>query len=243
MRITIIALVMCLATACNKENPDSTFTGLPLIPDLPSAAVDSVFKGHYLALGDSYTIGQSVPSKDRFPNQSVSLLLTDSIQLTLEIIAQTGWTTRNLLSNLDSKPPVRSVYDMVTLLIGVNNQYQRLTQDQYRTEFDSLLNRSIAYAGFRKKRVFVLSIPDYSVTPFGSGNGSALIAGQIDSFNFINRQLTLNAGCNYLDITTSTRQALNDPGLVAGDGLHPSGREYYKWAALLAPLVKSALHK
>ncbi|MBC7888225.1 MAG: SGNH/GDSL hydrolase family protein [Ferruginibacter sp.] len=196
----------------------------------------------YLALGDSYTIGQSVPVAERFPNQTASLLLLDGIKLsTPEIIAQTGWTTGDLIVSINSTPPLKSNYDIVTLLIGVNNQYRHLSQTQYRDEFTILLNKSIVYAGYRKNRVFVLSIPDYSVTPFASGYPTALIASEIDSFNVINKQLALSAGCSYLDITASSRQALNDPALIASDGLHPSGKEYKKWAMLLAPLIKASL--
>jgi lysophospholipase L1-like esterase len=132
-------------------------------------------------------------------------------------------------------------YDIVTLLIGVNNQYQRQSQLQYATEFRSLLNKAIVYANNKPNRVFVLSIPDYSVTPFANGSNQMLISNQIDSFNTINQQITQLLGAHYLYITNSTRLAATDRTLIAIDGLHPSGKEYKKWADSLAPMIKSAL--
>ena len=202
---------------------------------------DTLYKS-YLALGDSYTIGQSVAAADRFPAQAISLIANDSLRfLAPEYIAVTGWTTRNLLNSINSNPPTKSNYDFVSLLIGVNNQYQGRSQAEYRTEFTDLLNIAIRYAGNRPSRVAVLSIPDWSATPFASGQDTALIRKQIDSFNLINKQITLAKGVQYIDITPSARMALTDPSLVAGDGLHPSGKEYKKWATLLANFMKTVL--
>ncbi|MGG9970832.1 SGNH/GDSL hydrolase family protein [Ferruginibacter sp. SUN002] len=224
--------------SCEKEN-----TAVPPVITEDTTVVikpkDTIRS--YLALGDSYTIGQSVLEEDRFPVQTVRLLITDSIKFSSEIIAQTGWTTTNLLNRINSKPPLKSSYDIVTLLIGVNNQYQGLSQDQYRTEFTTLLNKSIVFAGNKTNRVIVLSIPDYSVTPFADGYNISKIAAEIDSFNVINKEITLAAGVTYLDITSSTRLAENDDSLIAYDGLHPSGKEYAKWAIWLAPMIKDAL--
>lgn len=225
--------------SCEKENSimppimvDTTVITLP--------KKDTIFS--YLALGDSYTIGQSVAINERYPVQTKELLLNDSIQFYLpEIIAQTGWTTANLLNRINTSPPLKNRYDVVTLLIGVNNQYQGKSQEQYRKEFTMLLNKSIQFAGNKINRVFVLSIPDYSVTPFANGSDKVKIAAQIDSFNLINKEISLAAGVGYLDITPSTRMAATDIDLVAYDGLHPSGKEYAKWALLLAPLIKEAL--
>jgi lysophospholipase L1-like esterase len=196
----------------------------------------------YLALGDSYTIGQSVTEAERFPAQTVSLLKKDTINFNApEYIATTGWTTGNLINAINTTPPAKASYDFVTLLIGVNNQYQGRSQAEYATEFAALLNTAIQYAGNRANRVAVLSIPDWSVTPFANGQNKALIAKQIDSFNVINKQITLAKSVNYIDITPSTRMAATDPSLVATDGLHPSGKEYSKWAALLAAVIKANL--
>jgi lysophospholipase L1-like esterase len=241
----IAALLFFVGTSCTKDDFTRTYTGAPSQPQLPVApvvAADTSLQKTYLALGDSYTIGQSVTVAERYPNQVAEILLADSIQIiNPEIIAQTGWTTSDLIKRLNTTPPLRATYDIVSLLIGVNNQYQRSSQSQYREEFALLLNEAISYAGNNKKRVFVFSIPDYSVTPFGSGPNSAFTARQIDSFNVINKQVTLSVGCTYIDITPSSRLALTDPGLIAGDCLHPSGKEYRKWAMLFAPLIKAAL--
>ena len=190
-----------------------------------------------LALGDSYTIGQSVSEADRFPNKTISILTTAGISLTYpsQIIARTGWTTQNLLNELSISGNVLAPpYDIVTLLIGVNDQFQHMDTGAYRIRFIQCLNKALEYSGQKKDRVFVLSIPDYSVTAFGAGN-AAQIAMEIDWFNAINKQVTLQMGINYTDITPSTRMAATDRTLIAPDSLHPSGKEYLKWANMLAP--------
>ncbi len=242
----IAGLLFFLGTSCTKEDYNRTYTGTPMQPvvppPVPVVTGDTSLQKTYLALGDSYTIGQSVTVPERYPNQVAELLIADSIHvLTPEIIAQTGWTTGDLFKRLNTTPPLRITYDIVSLLIGVNNQYQRSSQSQYKNEFALLLDKAIDYAGNNKRRVFVFSIPDYSVTPLGAGPNSAITARQIDSFNVINKQITLGEGCTYIDITPSSRLALNDPALISGDGLHPSGKEYRKWAMLFAPLIKASL--
>ncbi len=196
----------------------------------------------FLALGDSYTIGQSVSEADSFPLQTIKYLNVQGLNFSAaEIIAHKGWTTANLLSSLASAPPVNPSYDIVTLLIGVNNQYEHKTEQEYAGEFLILLNKALQYAGNNKKRVIVLSIPDYSVTPFASGSDRAAIAKEIDTFNAINKNISEKAGVNYLDITPSSRRASNDPWLIATDGLHPSGLEYKVWAEGLVSIIKLAL--
>ena len=196
----------------------------------------------YLALGDSYTIGQSVMESERYPVQTVAMLnINSQLFAQPEIIAQTGWTTNDLLSRIASNPPKKVGYDIVTLLIGVNNQYQGQSESDYSIQFTTLLNKSIAYAGNNKKHVVVLSIPDYSVTPFANGSDKARIAREIDEFNAINKTISMNYGVNYLDITASTRMAATDPTLIAYDGLHPSGKEYKKWSDSLSRIIKSVL--
>jgi lysophospholipase L1-like esterase len=230
--LPLFITVLQLMAACSKQNHAGN----------SSMAINDTLYKNYLALGDSYTIGQSVAVADRFPAQAISMITNDSLRfLAPEYIAVTGWTTRNLLNSINSTPPTKSTYDFVSLLIGVNNQYQGRSQAEYRTEFTELLNTAIRYAGNRPSRVAVLSIPDWSATPFASGQDTALIRKQIDSFNIINKQITLANGVHYIDITPSTRMALTDPSLVAGDGLHPSGKEYNKWATLLAAFMKTVL--
>ena len=195
----------------------------------------------YLALGHSYTIGQSVAQNDKFPVQTVQLLRQQNIDMaTPDIIAITGWTTGDLLNALNSDPPQNN-YSIVTLLIGVNNQYQGRSLDEYKTEFTDLLNKSILYAGNNKEHVIVLSIPDYGVTPFADGRDIDEIAKEIDDFNAANKTIALNAGVHYLDITSISREAKNDPSLLAVDGLHPSGSQYKKWSGLLAPIILQAI--
>ncbi|MEJ7586535.1 MAG: SGNH/GDSL hydrolase family protein [Ferruginibacter sp.] len=226
--------------SCSKENRT---TVAPATPPLPSIlATDTNLSRSFLALGDSYTIGQSVPEADRFPVQTAKYLTLQGIKFdTPEIIAQTGWTTANLLSTIAFSTPLKPRYDIVTLLIGVNNQYQHRTQEEYSEQFLSLLNIAIHYAGNNKKRVIVLSIPDYSVTPFAMSANKPVIAMEIDAFNKINEAIAIQSGVNYLDITSSTRLAANDPSLIAPDGLHPSGLEYRKWANELIPVIKQAI--
>ncbi len=230
---SIILFALVILFSCSKNNS----VAQTMIPD-PN--VNDTSKT-YLALGDSYTIGESVNVNERFPNQTAELLRLQNISIaTPLIIGVTGWTTRNLIDALNASPP-KSNYSLVSLLIGVNNQYQRKSIEEYKTEFTELVNRSIGYAGNRKSRVFVLSIPDYSVTPFAQGSDTARIAREIDQFNAANKTIALQLGVNYLDITPISREAKNDPALIANDGLHPSGKQYKRWAGLLAPLMKSSL--
>jgi lysophospholipase L1-like esterase len=210
----------------------------PTSPILPTFPVDPIART-YLALGDSYTIGQSVSEADRFPFHAVLLLREQNIKIdNAKIIATTGWTTKNLTDAL-AAATLPTNYDVVSLLIGVNNQYQGRSIDEYKTEFTLLVNRAIQYANNRATHVFVLSIPDYSVTPFASGSDKAKIAAEIDQFNSENKKISLQLGVNYLDITPISREP--DPTLIAGDGLHPSGKQYYRWAQLLAPMMQQVL--
>lgn len=195
----------------------------------------------YLALGDSYTIGQNVDEEERFPAQTADLLNRAGIGVsTLDYIATTGWTTIDLSSAIETGQPSNN-YDLVSLLIGVNDQYRGLDTAGYRVRFRALLQNAIQLAGNRKERVFVVSIPDYSATPFVPTYRKAEVSKEINHFNRINKEITLSAGVTYLDITPGSRDAQNDATLVADDGLHPSGKEYSKWASQLAPLMASVL--
>ncbi|MBS1663910.1 MAG: SGNH/GDSL hydrolase family protein [Bacteroidetes bacterium] len=194
-----------------------------------------------LALGDSYTIGESVAETDRYPVQAVSRLRVSSgINFdNPDIIATTGWTTADLLDALSAAKPA-GPYTAVTLLIGVNNQYQGRSQSEYKEQLRALLQQAIALAGNKPSHVLVLSIPDYSITPFGrSTPAPSYIAAQIDSFNLINRQLSAEYAVNWLDVTAESRKAANDPTLLARDGLHFSGKEYETWARLMEPVLKN----
>ncbi len=189
----------------------------------------------FLALGDSYTIGESVAIDDRWPIQLARLLRGKSIDIAdPEIIAKTGWTTDELSSGIDAAKP-QGPYALVTLLIGVNNQYRGRDAEQYRKEFVALLQRAIAFAGGDPKRVVVVSIPDWGVTPFARSRDRAKIGREIDHFNAINRDETLRANARYAGITAASRRAASDPALVAPDGLHPSGKMYAQWVTVIAP--------
>ncbi len=194
----------------------------------------------YLALGDSYTIGESVAEKERYPNQLAEALKEKGFYVSsLKNIACTGWTTDELRKGIDAENIESNKYDMVSLLIGVNNQYRNRPVEQYKTEFTNLLNDAIRYANGNKKRVFVVSIPDYAYTPFGGGKES--ISKGIDEYNAANRQITEAAGILYINITPISREGLKDPSLVAGDKLHPSAKQYSQWTGLMLPEVEKLL--
>lgn len=204
----------------------------------------------YLALGDSYTIGESVDESERWSTQLASLIqsspqFTKSIGgnqrgVEVTIIARTGWTTDELWDGIQAQE-INPPYDLVSLLIGVNNQYRGRDLEEYREQFIFLLNKSIEYAGGDANRVIVLSIPDWGVTPFAGDRDSKKIADEINQFNAINREETEKAGAHYIDITPISREAVNDPSLIAGDGLHPSGKMYAEWAKLALPVVLEIL--
>ena len=197
----------------------------------------------YLALGDSYTIGQSVAPDQNFPSQLVTRLRAAGISLQdPEIIAVTGWTTRDLGNAIGIRKP-KGPYDAVTLLIGVNDQYQGLDILGYREGFTRLLNSAIRLTGNRPSRVFVLSVPDYSVTPFANTLDTGSIREQLDLFNSINKAITLFLHATYIDLTQLTREMKINPELVAGDGLHPSAMEYRYWTDLLEPQMAVALRQ
>ncbi len=190
----------------------------------------------FLALGDSYTVGESVAENKRWPNQLATMLSEKNIQTDVTIIARTGWTTSELWQGLQSNQP-QGVYDLVSLLIGVNNQYRGYDINEYREEFRFLLEKAIEYSGGRPEHVVVLSIPDWGVTPFASGRDRQKIAIDIDAFNLINLEESQKMGVHYVDVIPVSRDALNDPALVAGDGLHPSGKMYAEWAKLALPIA------
>ena len=194
----------------------------------------------YLALGDSYTIGASVAPTERWPVQLAAQLRANGLIVAEPlIIARTGWTTDELMAGIERQQP-QGLFDLVSLLIGVNDQYRGRGSDDYRLQFRHLLHTAIAYAGGHLAHVIILSIPDWSVTPFAAGYQRAAIAADIDHFNAINRQETTQAGARYVDVTPVSRQALQDASLLATDGLHPSGKMYTQWVELMLPTALAA---
>jgi lysophospholipase L1-like esterase len=195
----------------------------------------------YLALGDSYTIGELVPQDQSFPFQLVANLNLSGIKVSSpEIIATTGWTTDDLIKAIREKN-LKKKFDLVTLLIGVNNQYRGYSKENYRLEFTELLQSALTFADYRKQRVFVISIPDWGVTPFAqkSNRDPTRISAEIDAFNAVNKDESLTAGVAYIDITPGSRKAANDLSLLAEDGLHPSAKMYAEWVDnLAAPLLR-----
>jgi lysophospholipase L1-like esterase len=209
-----------------------TAAALSATPGPTSAAPSGDLR--ILALGDSYTIGESVPVEQRWPVQLAALLRQRGLPVAEpQIIAKTGWTTDELSAAMDAAtltPP----YDLVTLLIGVNNQYRGREVDNYRVEFRALLDRAIDLAGDRPERVLVLSIPDWGVTPFAreKQRDAATVAVEIDAYNAVNREEAQRSGIAWVNITPMTREAATDSTLLAEDGLHPSGRDYARWAGV-----------
>lgn len=197
----------------------------------------------YLALGDSYTIGEQVPSAENFPNQTVALLKQSGVDVADPvIIATTGWTTDELAAAIAEKD-IKDTFSFVTLLIGVNNQYRGRSIENYQQEYTQLIEKAIAYAGGNPDRVFVLSIPDWGVTPFAEGRDREQIAKDIDAFNKAKRMITANYKCNYLEVTESTRFHGNSEDYLVADKLHYSGKEYAIWAKHLAPMINRELNR
>lgn len=197
----------------------------------------------YLALGDSYTIGESVQKKERWPVQLADSLRHYGFEIAEPlIIAKTGWTTDELLEGIKRINP-QGTFDLVSLLIGVNNQYRSRKVEEFRVQFKMLLEQSIAFAGGNEKKVFVLSIPDWGVTPFADGRNRAQIASEIDLFNSIKKEESEKRGVLYVDSTPFSREANSDSSLVAADGLHPSGKMYTGWIKLALPSVLKMFQK
>jgi lysophospholipase L1-like esterase len=195
----------------------------------------------FLALGDSYTIGEGVAAEQRWPAQLAARLNAGGIAIEApRIIATTGWTTADLARAMDTERP-HGPFALVSLLIGVNNQYQGRPLEEYRHEFEALLARAVALAGGDARHVIVLSIPDWSVTPFAADRDRATIASEIDRFNDVARVATGNAGAAWVDVTAASRLAGADARSVTGDGLHPSGAAYARWAELALPAALAAL--
>jgi acyl-CoA thioesterase-1 len=221
MKRTIYLLAILVTIDCSKDNEMSNE---PLARNV-----------RYLALGDSYTIGQSVCATCRFPVQlkdSIKKQLSPIDVISVQVIAQTGWTTSNLKSAIAAQNPGTN-YDLVTLLIGVNNQYQNIPFSVYQQEFPELVAIATQKAQGKKENVIVVSIPDYAYTPFGNGNTT--ISTQIDMYNAFAQNYCATNTITFINITDITRLGLAQPNLVASDGLHPSELAYTKFVERILP--------
>jgi lysophospholipase L1-like esterase len=200
---------------------------------------------YYLALGDSYTIGEGVGAEERWPVRLRAALEALGIALNEpRIIARTGWTTAELLAAIAAaSPPPPANHDLVTLLIGVNDQYRGYGLDAFRSGFDALLVRAIELADNDPRRLVAVSIPDWSVTPFAASDprGQVAIAAEIDEFNAVVRNLATASGAAFVDVTADSRRAKHDRDLLAADSLHPSAAMYKSWASLILPAARHAL--
>ena len=195
----------------------------------------------YLALSDSYTIGEGVTAEERWPEQLVQHLRAEEIAVMAPVIvARTGWTTGELIAGITQAHP-NGVFDLVSLLIGVNNQYRGLPPAEFESELLLLLRHTVALTGGCAGRVLVASIPDWSVAPFALGRDRAHIAEQIDAFNRIKRTATITIGARFVDITPISRVVGAEPTMLARDGLHPSGAMYSAWAHHMLPAARAAL--
>lgn len=190
----------------------------------------------YLALGDSYTIGESVKESERWPVQ-----LSNSLRNKLNkpvIIAKSGWTTDQLIDTLN-KINFNKKFDFVSLLIGVNNQYRGRSVENFKEGFTILLKKSIEYANYKKERVLVVSIPDWGVTPFAKNKNRTIIGNEIDAFNKVIHDECMKNNITFFNITEISRKAVNDNSLIAEDGLHPSKKMYKQWVKIIKPYFKN----
>lgn len=223
MRFISLLWFLLIFMACAEDNA---------VP-IPKEASPRYFR--YLALGDSYTIGTAIGRDSAY-----SALLGDSLQaaynldtVEYQVIAKNGWTTADLKNGISMAAPDSS-FDIVTLLIGVNNQYQGRSISEYEREFEELAHQAIVFAGGRPARVLVISIPDWGVSPAGAGNRTQ-VAAQIDAFNAAQKTICDSLGINFVDITPLSRTGLNDSELIARDGLHFSSQMHQLWMRKIYP--------
>ena len=233
---------LTLVLACSQSSPTLTKPVAATSPML-TKPVTSTATYSFLSLGDSYTIGESVDVADRWSVQLAGMLRQDNINVANpDIIARTGWTTAELQDAIKAADNTKT-YDLVSLLIGVNNQYRGQSVDRYRTEFRNLLQTAIRFAGNRPARVVVLSIPDWGKSPYANGRNQDQVAREIDAFNTVAQEECDKAGITFVDITPLTRQAAGDAGQFANDGLHYSGRQMKQWAEKARPTVETLLKR
>ena len=233
--VILFLSTLFIVIGCSSESITDEVIYNPVKEDIKSDSIglNSYYK--ILSLGDSYTIGQSVCDTCSFPEQLKQKILGDFFEvknIDLKIVAKTGWRTTSLINSLESQE-INENYDFVTLLIGVNNQFQGASFEVYEREFPELVNKAIRYANSNANHVVVLSIPDYTYTPYGS-NFSA--SEEIATYNKFAKDYCIENGITFLNITDITEQGLEHPELVASDGLHPSALAYEKFVKRLLPL-------
>lgn len=213
-KIVLLFVVVFILAACNTPR---------------NTTISEDMNYSYLALGDSYTIGEGVPLNESWPVQLTERLKERGYKVAPpKIIARTGWTTRNLINNIESDLNVQRRFDLVSILIGVNNQYQGKPASEFEVELEEIFRKAINHSKTREQGVFALSIPDYGVTPFGARNADT-IAVQIDRFNEIVRRVAEQYNVDFYNITPVSREALVNKSLIASDSLHPSGEMYNAW--------------
>jgi len=235
----ILLITLTALFGCNKKSETITKNVTDTIKTKPMTN-DSLT---YLALGDSYTVGEAEPQAQSYPYQLIDSLNNKGLKvLRPNVIATTGWTTQDLINAIATSGITGKKFDFVTLLIGVNDQYQHLSIDVYKQNFTQVLNEAIQFAGGDTSKVFVISIPDWGVTPFANGQDSVIYP-QIINFNAVNLSISKAAGVNYIDVMPVSRTALGDETMIAPDGLHFSGKMYAEWIKLLAPVIASSLKK
>jgi len=227
-RIFILMLVGLMSCGQNRSEYIAPFN--PNINTFANPNPNPAAKLSYLALGDSYTIGQSVEAYERWPVQLTGLLREAGYNYNdPRIIAQTGWTTDELETAID-EANIQENYDLVTLLIGVNDQYRGRNVEDFRTRYIEVLNKAIALANNNPNNVIVVSIPDWGVSPFGASKNRDKISQEIDLYNRVKKEETIKKGVQFINITTISRQALNNDMYIASDNLHFSGAMYQLWA-------------
>lgn len=228
LNLSSLFLFLILLTGCNsKIDPSETLDPEPI---------------SYLALGDSYTIGTGIAEDNNYPNQLTDTLSAKGYVIdTTIVIATNGWTTTDLLNGIEKADPI-SDYDLVSLLIGVNNQYQGLDIELYQTEFMELLTQAISYAGGDTSKVIVLSIPNYGVTPFGQSRNPVVIRQELEMYNSMAEQFASDYGIPFIDVTGISELAENDTTLLAPDNLHPSAKMYTMWVEEMLPIITLKLN-
>ena len=230
-------VTLLIVFSCGKTLEEKISREITVPEDNPIEETNTKKNLKMLSLGDSYTIGESVCTKCKFPEQLKDSLLEEfgsETTIDLKIIARTGWTTTNLIAAIEAEN-LTADYDLVTLLIGVNNQYQRKDFSIYESEFPKLVNTAIKAVNNDKQNVIVVSIPDYAFTPFGRGN--TIISTDIDKYNNFAKNYCDANGITFVDITDITREGLTNKALVASDNLHPSALAYTKFVGRILPFA------
>lgn len=235
----VLASSVLLVTACTAAGE----RGKTAVSEAGTQVTGREGPARFLALGDSYTIGESVASDQRWPVQLVKALRSEDIEIrSPRIIAKTGWTTDELMDAVQAAE-FEHRFDLVSLMIGVNNQYRGRSVDTFRDELDQLIERAIQLAGGSAGRVIVISIPDWGVTPYARKDerSSSRIAEEIDAFNEVTRELAKRRGARYVNVTDISREVADDILLVANDGLHPSPQQYRRWTKRILPVAREIL--